>query len=310
MSIAAEISKFLRTGTNGTRIKMGGPRKSDVAARAEKAPKEGQATYLAPALEKGLDVLELLARQSEGLTQSQIAQQLSRSLQEVYRMVVSLERRGYIRRGPQDEAFRLSMKLYDLALAFPPIEMLTTAANPILLRLAAETQQSILLTVLEGAFIRTIAYADSPAPLGFRVRLGTSSPAEHTASGRVMLAFQPPATREWTFDALAANGIDRAELRRVRQRIEAIAAQHYELIAGENIAGITDVSFPILDGRGQALAALTMPFLQSVRGRVPIQQAAASQFKAACELSNILGGTPPAPEFPLSDPLTRAPHPE
>ena len=56
---------------------MGGPRKVDVAARAQKAPKEGQATYLAPALEKGLDVLELLARQSEGLTQSQIAQQLS-----------------------------------------------------------------------------------------------------------------------------------------------------------------------------------------------------------------------------------------
>ena len=89
---------------------MGGPGKGDVAAGADKAPKEGQAAYLAPALEKGLDVLELLARQSEGLTQSQIAQQLSRSLQEVYRMVVSLERRGYIRRGPQDEAFRLSMK--------------------------------------------------------------------------------------------------------------------------------------------------------------------------------------------------------
>lgn len=288
---------------------MGGPRKGDVVTQGDKT-RESQTAYLAPALEKGLDVLELLARQSEGLTQSQIAQQLSRSLQEVYRMVVSLERRGYIRRGPQDEAFRLSMKLYDLALAFPPIEMLTRAANPILLRLASETQQSILLTVLEGAFIRTVAYADSPSPLGFRVRLGTASPAEHTASGRVILAFQTPAVRKWNFDALAANGIDREELRRVRRRVEAIAALHYELIAGENIAGITDVSFPILNSQGEAMAALTMPFLQSVRERVPIQQAAASQFRAACELSGILGGAPPPPEFPLSDPLTRAPHHE
>lgn len=277
--------------------------KADQASKpAKKAAEDATRPYLAPALEKGLDIIELLARQSEGLTQSQIAQQLDRSLQEVYRMVLSLERRGYIRRGPQGDALHLSMKLYDLALAFPPIEMLTAAAGPILRKLAMDTQQSILLTVLDGLFIRTIAYADSPANLGFRVRLGTASPVEHTASGRVILAFQPAATRTWTFETLAANGVRPDELRRVTQRVEAIAARRYELIADENIAGITDVSFPILDAKGVALAALTMPFLQSVTGKVPIEQATRLQFKAASDLADILGSSLPPPDFPLTDP--------
>lgn len=285
---------------------MARPKASQASRPAKKHAKDRSQPYLAPALEKGLDIIELLARQSEGLTPSQIAQQLDRSLQEVYRMVLSLERRGYIRRGLQDDALHLSMKLYDLALAFPPIEMLTAAAGLILRRLAMDTQQSILLTVLEGQYIRTIAYADSPANLGFRVRLGTASPVEHTASGRVILAFQPAAARAETFETLAANGIGTEELRRVAKRVEAIAERRYEFIADENIAGITDVSFPILDSKGFAIAALTMPFLQSVTGKVAIEQATKLQFKAACDLTGILGGSLSSPAFPLSDPYRPA----
>jgi DNA-binding IclR family transcriptional regulator len=285
---------------------MGNENMARTSAGAQKnagGPEERQPAYLAPALEKGLDVLELLARASEGLTQSQIAQHLNRSLQEVYRMVVSLERRGYIRRWPQSDAFHLSMKLYDLALAFPPIEMLTAAAAPVLRRLAVEAQQSILVTVMDGMSIRTIAYVDSPAPLGFRVRLGTASPLQHTASGRVLLAFRKPATQKWIFEALADSNIKAAELQHARRRVEAIALHGYEYVADENIAGITDVSFPILDGNGEALAALTMPFLKSVAGEVSIEHAAEFQFKAASELTEILGGTMPMPKVPIADPL-------
>lgn len=61
---------------------------------------ESKPGYAVPALEKGLDVLELLATLSAPITPSQIAQRLGRSLQEVYRMVLALERRGYLVRPP------------------------------------------------------------------------------------------------------------------------------------------------------------------------------------------------------------------
>ncbi|HEV7286119.1 MAG TPA: helix-turn-helix domain-containing protein, partial [Kaistia sp.] len=78
------------------------------AAKTAAAGKVAKPAYSAPALEKGLDVLELLASLSEGVTPSQIAQQLGRSLQEVYRVVVALERRGYIQRPPGEESLVLS----------------------------------------------------------------------------------------------------------------------------------------------------------------------------------------------------------
>jgi uncharacterized membrane protein len=52
--------------------------------------------YAAPALDKGLDILELLSSVSEALTHSEIASRLGRTLTEVFRMLVCLEQRGYI----------------------------------------------------------------------------------------------------------------------------------------------------------------------------------------------------------------------
>ena len=49
--------------------------------------------YRAPALDKGLDILELLAGIEGGLTQAEIAKALGRSPNEFYRMLERLARR-------------------------------------------------------------------------------------------------------------------------------------------------------------------------------------------------------------------------
>ena len=72
---------------------------------------QAKQAYGAPALEKGLDILELLAGMTRGVTQSEIAQLLGRSLQEVYRVVMVLERRGYIQRRSGDEGLFLSARM-------------------------------------------------------------------------------------------------------------------------------------------------------------------------------------------------------
>ncbi|MBX6323034.1 MAG: IclR family transcriptional regulator, partial [Rhodospirillaceae bacterium] len=259
----------------------------------------GRPNYSAPALEKGLDVLELLAGASEGLTHTVIAQRLGRSVQEVYRMVRALERRGYIVRRAPDGSFWLSMKLYQLATAFPPVRLLTVRATPLMQRLAREVQQAVLLSVLEGASIWPIVYVDSPAHVGFRVRLGTPSPAARTASGRVLLAFQDPAARPSSCRMLAES-LDPASFRRVTARIEAVRARGFELVADETIRGVTDVSFPVLDGNGVALAALTMPFLETVSNPVSLDKAGRLLFAAAAELSEAAGGRLVRPAFPLT----------
>jgi DNA-binding IclR family transcriptional regulator len=58
--------------------------------------------YAVPALDKGLDVIELLARENEGLTLNEIARLLDRTSSELFRMVNALARRGYIGQRDSD----------------------------------------------------------------------------------------------------------------------------------------------------------------------------------------------------------------
>ncbi|MBB5753404.1 IclR family transcriptional regulator [Prosthecomicrobium pneumaticum] len=265
------------------------------AAKPAPAPKPA---YSAPALEKGLDVIELLASLSEGVTPSQIAQRLGRSLQEVYRVVVALERRGYLVRPPGEEALILSMRLFDLASRVPPLRRLVDVAWPIMNRLSIETYQAVHLAVLDGLSIRVVSQVDSPAPLGFRLRVGTQNPAEKTASGRLLMAYQQPAVEDWLYGAIAQKD-PKADIGALQARVAAIRARGWEMIEGEQLKGIVDVSFPILSSSGFAFAVITMPFLSSAMERMPVDAASRVLFEAASEITALLGGTLERPRFPL-----------
>lgn len=280
-----------KPSTNSTKTSADG-----VKAIAEREAKQA---YGAPALEKGIDVIELLAGMSRGVTQSEIAQLLGRSLQEVYRVVMVLERRGYIQRQPGDDGFFLSTRLHDLSNRYPPLRRMLDIAIPIMNSASVEAYQAMHIAVLDHLDIRVIAQVDSPAPLGFRLRVGTQNPAAATASGRVLIAFQRPAIKDWAFGEIERTA-SADDARALEQRIEAIHRRGYEMIAGEGLQGITDVSFPILDADGHAMAVLTMPYLPSAKERVSFEAACRAQFEAASAITRSFGGKLEAPKFPLA----------
>src|SRR6185369_4928114 len=87
--------------------------------------------YRAPALDKGLDILELLAGVDGGLTQAEIAKKLDRSPNEFYRMLDRLVRRGYVTRSDGDR-FSLTLKLFGLAQLHAPTRRLASFAMPLM----------------------------------------------------------------------------------------------------------------------------------------------------------------------------------
>src|SRR5438067_4311971 len=135
---------------------------------------EGARRYPTPALEKGLDVLELLSSESDGLTKTAVARRLGRTVSEVFRMLVCLETRGYIARSGGDE--RYSLTLHKLAYQHPPLERLTTEALPIMRQVARQINQSCHLGVLDG----------------FYVKAGGIGDFMRSTTGQVLLAYQIP----------------------------------------------------------------------------------------------------------------------
>ena len=79
--------------------------------------------YRAPALDKGLDILELLAETDEGLSQAEIAKALDRTPNEIYRMLDRLVRRDYVRRTTGDR-YEITLKLFELAHRHSPTRRL------------------------------------------------------------------------------------------------------------------------------------------------------------------------------------------
>lgn len=254
--------------------------------------------YSAPALEKGLDILELLSQEADGLSQNQIAQRLARSTSEIFRMLSVLESRGYLVR-PADGNYRLSLKLFELAHRHPPIGRLLTVALPRMQELAQRTRQSAHLVVHYARRILVVAQVDSPEPMGFMVRLGAHFPFRpDRASSRVLSAFQPPAARAVLVAEMIGNSERRVAARSLGTELDRIAARGYYMAKSDTMAGVTDLCCPIFDHSEGAIAALTVPYLQQRDVDVDVDEARRHLVDIAALISASLGAPSPAAGSP------------
>ena len=218
--------------------------------------------YTAPALEKGLDILELLAGAGESLSQTAIAQRLERSATELFRMLAVLERRGYVARHGVG-GYRLTLRLFELAHQHPPLKRLLSVALPAMQELAAATRQSNHLVIHFARRILVVAQVDSPEPMGFAVRLGAHFPFRpDRASSRVLSAFQPEPMQRELVAELLANGSRARSAARVREELAGIARQGFYMAPSDTAEGVTDLCAPVFDHSEGAVAALTLPYLR------------------------------------------------
>ncbi len=295
-------------------------------AEPQKPVEASEPNYAAPALEKGLDILELLAGEADGMGQGAIAQRLGRSTAELFRMLNVLERRGYLSRHA-DGSYRLSLRLFELAHRHPPLKRLLTVALPVMQQLAQASRQSAHLVIHFARQILVVAQVDSPEPMGFGVRLGANFPFRpDRASSRVLSAFQPAvgaggadrrADRQQHHAHLGQQGPRRpgdhrrqgllhgaqrddaggdrpvrADLRPQRRRSRgadrALPAAYY-MAPSETTLGVTDLCAPIFDHSDGAVAALTVPYLQQRDVHVTIAAARAALLASVRQISAGLG---------------------
>lgn len=256
---------------------------------AASAKSDSESTYTAPALEKGLDILELLAAEDEGLSQMVIAQRLGRSANELFRMLSVLERRGYLVRHI-DGNYRLSLRLFALAHQHPPLKRLLTVALPIMQELAQATRQSDHLVIHFARRIVIVAQVDSPEPMGFGVRLGANFPFRpDRASSRVLSAFQPSAVQDELIAELAENSPNSISTSKVRAELATIVRKGFYMAESDTTTGVTDLCAPIFNHSDGAVAALTLPYLKQRDVRVSITVAREALLAATRRISAGLG---------------------
>jgi DNA-binding IclR family transcriptional regulator len=226
--------------------------------------KEENSNYAAPALDKGLDILEALCDCENGLTQQEIANRLGRKLGEIYRMLTCLVQRNYV--ANYNNTYTITSKLFQLSHFHPPTYRLLTEAIPIMEELSREISFPCDLRVYNNGVQTVIAAIQPPDGLGFMTRVGSEIAVAPSASGLVLVAFQSPVIMELRIRE-SLQDKSTTEINNFRKSLKEVAAKGFASIQSNQYAGLHAVSFPILDINGYAVAAMTVPMLARIDGK-------------------------------------------
>jgi DNA-binding IclR family transcriptional regulator len=241
--------------------------------------------YRAPALEKGLDVLELLSAHGQPLTPSQMSATLGRSVSELFRMIQVLEFRGYIEQS--SDGYQLTNRLFTLGLSRAPIKSLVDVALPVMRELAAETMQSCHLVVPSGDQIVVIARIEGPGDLGYSVRIGYRRSILEATSGLMFYGCANPRAQTVLAETLAARHGAKKVKAFAAAAAAAAAAGHVER-PSDFVKGVTDLVAPI-HGTDGIIATLITPYIERMPPTCPIDRAVGNLRDAAEAISGEMG---------------------
>ncbi len=254
---------------------------------------EEKTGYSAPALEKGLDILELLAREGVPMGTRQIADELGRSKNEIFRMVHVLLGRGYLQREDNGDELVLTNKLFGLGMQTARARDLVSVAAPIVERFAEEVHQAAHLVVAHRGETVIIAAASGGADMNFSLKLGYRRPLADAHSGLVLMAFQPREVRERMITECLMLMREPPDPTTLSAELDAVRERGGIIHESRDIIGVTDIVCPIIAGNGRAVACVTVAAV-SRRNVPPNFEAMLARLRVACEeISNQLGALAP-----------------
>jgi DNA-binding IclR family transcriptional regulator len=216
--------------------------------------------YSAPALEKGLDILEFLSLSDTAPTLSQLAQGIGRSKNEIFRMMIVLEERGYIERQEGD-LFKLTGKLSLLGGDRTDNSKLAELAEPYMTRLAEEIELSNHLWVPNGKDeLMVINSVSSSQNYGVTVQIGYTTPVFPTSAGACFLSELEDDARRIELLRTIAPDQSASDLQAFSDHAADCRRQGSVSLGSPENQAINEISAPLAHGAGKTvIAALTIP---------------------------------------------------
>lgn len=271
-------------------------RKSEVNTKSIKKTKrqvtERRSDSFVESFAKGLSVIRCFDRQNRRMTLSQVAERCELTRAAARRILLTLLELGYVAR--EDRMFVLTPRILDLGYSYLSSMPLAHFAQPIMIELGAQLNQSCSMATLDGTDVvyllrmpkRNLLNTPGVSLSGMRL------PAYVSSMGRVMLAAMP--------DAEMKTVLDRSDLRpytprtlwrrpALEKEIRKCGNQGYSLIIDELEEGLSAVAIPIVDAGGRTIAAMNVACnSSSVRRQDLVGQILPELRRAVSRLNNIL----------------------
>ncbi len=251
--------------------------------------------YAIQTVTNALRVLDAFESDEE-LGVTELARRLHLHKNNVFRLLATLEDKGWVEQSADSERYRLGASCLRLARSYIRTHGLARRGRIALEELARETGETAHLGVLRDFEVVHIDGEQSPGLLVTGLRTGLRMPCHCTALGKVLLGCGPPGTLQAFDRRLAETGVAAAtdetivDRDKLIEHLHRVAAQGWAVDLEESAAGIACAAAPVLDASGRTVAALSVSAPASRLDRNALEgRIATTVTAAAAALSRQLG---------------------
>lgn len=204
------------------------------------------------AVGRALDILLAFSAQDPELSAGELLKRVGLSRPTLYRLIYTLQERGFLASVGEPQRFRLGPSVARLAHVWNATLDVGTLAAPVLRRIWDRTAETVALFVPQGGQRMCIAELPSPQPLNFKRGVGYSERLALGASGRAILAYLEPSAEELR-GYVQGTGIDLKEL---QADLGATRKRGYSTSRSELIQGAVGVAVPFFDLHGAVAGSM------------------------------------------------------
>ncbi len=156
--------------------------------------KREKANYLIQSVSHALDVLEELCKSAGEIGVTELSKRLKLHKNNVFRLLATLELRGYVEQNADTEDYRLGVNALKLGQAFLGQSNLVNRALPYTKNLSDGIGETVSIAVLQNGQVQFPLSIGSKRPVKVSPREAVSFSAKQSAAGRLLTAQLPDAT--------------------------------------------------------------------------------------------------------------------
>lgn len=247
--------------------------------------------YVIQSVSHALDVLEQFTGEPDELGVTELSKRLKLHKNNVFRLLATLEARGYIEQNKANENYRLGIGCLRLGQRFMTQIGLLRQAHPVLQQVTKGSRETAFIAVMRNGAAVPLDAVEAEQPVRMVSRIGDALPLHCTAIGKVHLAFADDALRAALPDSLPKftekTIVDRQAL---TQQLKKIGENGYAIDLGEHIEDVRSVAVPVRDYTRAVVAGLAIsgPAYRLTQERLD-KEVVPLMLKAGRELSARLG---------------------
>ena len=236
------------------------------------AKKEKQ-DYLIQSVDHAIDILEaFLGKEGEyGVTE--LSNKLNLPKNNVFRLLATLENRGFIEQNRSSENYCLGIKTFEIGQAFRSRMDLLKQACPVLENLEATCNETVYLGIMQEGMVVYVDMLETSCPVRIVSKLGRRVPAYCTAIGKAQLAFESideieRIIQKVGFSHRAKNTIQDKET--LLKHLKKIVEVGYAVDNEEYEDGVVCVGAPVYDYTRHVVAGICIsaPILRMSKERI------------------------------------------